>query len=114
MIKLNPLHMRFRITFQEQINTKGTDGLMSSVWTDIEGMESVAASIVGLSGKELQAVGQSISQYNARITIYKQNNVNTSNRILHNGLVYDIIDIIPDPTNQLYFTLMCKTGFTNG
>ena len=111
-IAIKPVDMRFRVDIQYKAEIQNANGSISETWTNL--VEAVPASILGLSGKELEAVGQQVGQYNARITIYKQNNLNTSNRILHNSSVYDIIDIIPDPTNQLYMSLMCRTGFTNG
>ena len=112
MIKLNPLQMRFRIEIQYKAISQDSNGITSTVWTTLA--SGVSASVLGLSGRELEVVGQQAAQYNARVMIYKRTDIDESMRILFDGRTYAIIDIIPDPTNNLYMSLMCKTGFTNG
>ena len=112
MIALKPVDMRFRIKIEYRSNSQDSDGVESNTWTTL--VENLPASVLGLSGRELEAVGQQVAQYNARIMIYKRNDINEGMRISFDGRIYDIIDIIPDPTNNIYMTIMCKTGFTNG
>ena len=112
MLGYNPALMRFRITIEHKVVTQNTEGLQTNSWAVLA--SNVPAGIEGLTGKEIQAVGQPVSQYNATILIYKRTDINSSMRILFDNRLYDIIDIIPDPTNNLYFRLLCKTGFTNG
>lgn len=112
MIKFKPLDMRFRIKIEYKSTVQNSDGLGTTSWVTL--VDNLPASVLGLSGRELDAVSQQVAQYNARVTIYKRNDINEAMRISFDGRIYDIIDIIPDPTNNLYMSLMCKTGFTNG
>ncbi len=112
MLKVKPSQMRFRVDIQQKQRTIDANGITSETWVNVA--TSVPANVYALSGGELVAVAQTVSQYNARITIYKRSDINASMRIVFDGRNYDIKDIIPDPTNEIYTTLMCKTGFTNG
>ncbi len=111
MLKIKPAEMRFRINIQQKTQALDSSGFATDTWANIA--TSVPAQIYAISGRELEAVAQNVAQYNARIVIYKRN-VTEDMRIVFDGRNYDIKDIIPDPTNNLYLTLMCKTGFTNG
>jgi len=104
--------MRFRVDIQQKQRVIDSNGITSETWVNVA--TSVPAGVHALSGGELVAVAQTVSQYKARITIYKRSDINESMRIVFDGRNYDILDIIPDPTNEVYMTLMCKTGFTNG
>ena len=112
MLKIKPSALRFRVTIQQKQRTIDSNGITSESWVNVA--TSVPAGVHALSGGELIAVGQTVSQYNARITMYKRSDLNESMRIVFDGRNYDIKDIIPDPTNEVYITLMCKTGYTNG
>lgn len=112
MIKLKPLDMRFRIKIEYRSTVQNSEGLETTTWETL--VDNLPASVIGLSGRELEAVSQQVSQYNARIMIYKRTDINESMRISFDNRIYDIIDIIPDPTNNIYMSIMSKTGFTNG
>jgi|18_taG_2_1085343.scaffolds.fasta_scaffold00622_9 SPP1 family predicted phage head-tail adaptor len=112
MLNLKPADMRFRVTIQSQQRVVDSNGLETVTWVDVA--TNVPAGIIALSGRELEALAQPIAQYNARVTIYKRNDIDESMRLVFDGRNYDIKDIIPDPTNNVYMSLMCKTGYTNG
>lgn len=112
MLKIKPSALRFRGSIQKKTTTQDSNGIETTSWVNVA--TNVAMGVYGLSGNELLAIGQTVAQYNARITIYKRTDIDESMRIVFDGRNYDIKDIIPDPTNEVYFTLMCKTGFTDG
>jgi len=112
MLKIKPSRLRFRVIIQQKQRVIDSDGITSETWVNVA--TNVPAGVYALSGGELIAVAQTVAQYNARITMYKRNDIDESMRIVFDGRNYDIKDIIPDPTNELYITLMCKTGYTNG
>lgn len=111
-MKFSPAQMRFRIDIQEQSRSQDSNGLEDVTWTNVA--TSVPAQVYPISGREIEAIAQPVAQYNVRIVIYKRSDINESMRIVFDGRNYDIKDIIPDPTNNVYLTLMCKTGYTNG
>lgn len=112
MLKIKPSEMRFRVTIQQKVRVKDSNGITSDTWTNVA--TSVPAQVYAISGRELEAVAQHVAQYNVRIVIYKRTDINESMRIVFDGRNYDIKDIIPDPTNNVYLTMMCKTGYANG
>lgn len=111
-IKLKPLLMRFRVDIQDKSSTKDGDGNQVIEWVDFK--TSMPASIYHLSGKELMSADQLESQHNARIVMYKMDGLKTRMRITHNDVYYYINDIVVDPTNNLYQTMLVTTGFKNG
>ena len=111
-IAISPALMRFRIKIEYESTSQDAEGIETTTWLTL--VDDLPAGVIGLSGRELDAVGQLGSQYNARITIYKRSDIDESMRIVFDGRIYDIIDIIPDPTNELYQSIMSRTGFTNG
>lgn len=111
MLKINPAEMRFRINIQQFTQVQDSNGIATDTWANVA--TSVPAQVYPISGRELEAVAQHVAQYNVRIVIYKRA-VTEDMRIVFDGRNYDIKDIIPDPTNNVYLTLMCKTGYTNG
>jgi len=111
MLKIKPADMRFRVTIQEKQRVQDSNGILTDTWVDIA--TDVRASVRSISGRELIAVSQNVAQYDSMIIIYKRD-INESMRIVFDGRNYDIEAIIPDVTNEVYTTLMCKTGYVNG
>lgn len=112
MLKIKPSDLRFRVTIEEKQRVQDANGIISETWVDVA--TEIPAGVYALSGRELIEMNQQVAQYSARITIYKRDDINEAMRIVFDGRNYDIIDIIPDPTNEVYTTMMCKTGFVNG
>lgn len=112
MLKIKPSHLRFRVTLQEKQRVQDSSGMLTDTWVNVA--TDIPAGVHALSGGELIASAQNVAQYNARITMYKRNDIDESMRIVFDGRNYDIKDIIPDPTNEVYIQLMCKTGYVNG
>ncbi|MCW8960200.1 MAG: phage head closure protein [Ignavibacteriaceae bacterium] len=103
--------MRHRVDIQEFTRVQDSNGISTDTWANVA--TSVPAQVYPLSGNELIASEQTIAQSNVRIVMYKRT-INEAMRIVFDGRNYDIKSIIPDPTNNVYITLMCKTGYTNG
>jgi SPP1 family predicted phage head-tail adaptor len=107
MLAFKPAMMRHRIAIQENTKTQDSNGVLSNSWADVSGMSSVPAEFRFLSGSERIASAQTHADYKARITIYKVY-ISEDMRISFDGKLYDIIDILPDPTNEVYLNIMVR------
>ncbi len=70
----------------------------------------VPAEVVPLSGREFIAAGAEQAGVVARVTIRRLEGVLPSMRIRHLGLVYNILQVLPDPTFRRHLTLMVESG----
>jgi head-tail adaptor len=112
MLKLKPSLMRHTAIVQSKVRTQDSEGIESYVWTDVH--TGVPCSVYPLSGKEYVASSQLGSQITVRITLYNITPFDASMRLVVNSKYYDIIDILPDPTDNVYITVMAKQGVSNG
>ena len=104
--------LRHRITLQSLGEVRGPDGESESAWTVFA--TNVPASIVPLSGREFLSAGAEHGQVTARITIRWRPGVLDTMRVLHDGDVYAIKAVLPDPTLRRHITLMVEKGVSNG
>lgn len=104
--------LRHRITLQAQGQTRGPDGEWEPAWTDFAA--NVPASIVPLSGREFLSAGEMQGEVTARITIRWRPGVVDTMRVLHDGTVYAIRAVLPDPTLRRHITLMVGGGVSSG
>lgn len=104
--------LRQRITLQQQAETRGPDGEYLPAWTAFA--VNVPASIVPLSGREFISAGEMQGEVSARITIRWMPGVVDTMRVLHDGTVYTIRAVLPDPTLRRHITLMVGVGVSNG
>jgi len=105
-LTFKPADMRHRVTFQEKIRTQDSNGLETYTWTDVTNAISIPASVIPLSGKEFLTSQQTTNSINARVTIYKNTAIDESMKMVFDSQDYNIISILPDPTNQIYYNLM--------
>jgi SPP1 family predicted phage head-tail adaptor len=112
MLKLKPSLMRHTAVIQSKTRTQDADGMESIAWTNEH--TSVPCSVYPLSGKEYVSSAQIGSEITVRITLYNITPFDASMRLVVNSKNYDIIDILPDPTDNVYLTLMARQGVSNG
>jgi len=105
-LTFNPVDMRHRVTFQEKISTQDSEGLETFTWTDVTNAISIPASVIPISGKEFLSSQKMVVNISARVTIYKNTAINESMKMVFSGQNYNIISILPDPTNEIYYNLM--------
>lgn len=107
--------LRHRIKIQSKTLIQDPDtGAMDDNWIDIVGFENVPAEVTSLSGKEFTAAQAIQAQYDARILI-RHCDIDTSNRILYDGQVFNITAVLPDDkSRQIYLTLLVNSGLNQG
>lgn len=98
--------LRHRITLQKQERVIDEYGGVSPdlCWTDAA---TVWASFDRLSGQEFWASQQTQSEASVQIRIRYLPGVNTTMRVTHKDVFYNIVGILPDNKNR-ELILMCK------
>lgn len=87
-------------------------GELRREWTNVA---TVWASIAPLSAREFIQSGMSVNDVSARITLRWQSDFLPTDRIVHNGVVYQIKGILPDmDSGREYVTLPCSQGLNDG
>lgn len=106
--------LRHRIDIQQKVQTQDPySGALIVTWADFAA--SIAAAINPVSAKELMAGQQTHSQLTTRFVIRYRPGVDSNMRVLHNGTVYEIDGVIPDPDSGLeWITLACSSGVSDG
>ena len=97
---MNAGRLRHRITLQALTRTTDDFGGVSEVWTDAA---TLWASVEPLKGDEYfsatstKAMPQAVASVDARMWIRPRIGINPAlNRVVHNGITYDIISVIGD------------------
>lgn len=110
--------LRHRIDIEALTTTLDTDtGEQTQDWQTIRDSnepELIPAEIVPLSGHEFIAAQAVQAGVTTRITIRWRADIDPSMRIVHEGSLYDIKAILPDPTLRRHITLMCSSGVNDG
>ena len=112
MLNFKPALMRHTALIQSKTRTQDSDGNGSYTWTDEH--TNVPCSILALSGKEYVTSSQLGSEIVVRFNMYNLTPLDASMRIVANSMNYDIVDILPDPTNNVYINIMARQGVSNG
>lgn len=89
-----------------------TKGAVKREWVPFR--LAVPAEVAPHSGREFVAAQALQSGVNTRITIRREDGVVAKMRAVHEGAVYDIKAVMPDPTFRHHVTLMCETGVNDG
>lgn len=109
--------LRHRIDVQAFTATTNDDtGITSEAWATIIGVGEplIPAEIVPLSGREFVAAQAVQAGVTTRITIRWKDGIAPSMRVLHDGLIYNVKAVLPDPTLRRHITLMCEQGINRG
>lgn len=70
--------------------------------------------IFPLSGSEFVAAAATQAGVSTRITMRWNPQTKASDRIVHDGAIYDIAAVLPDFTNRKWLTVMCRSGVNDG
>jgi len=111
--------LRHRITFQEQVETRDSEGVLTVSWenawldSDTE-LVDVPAEVLTGAGREFNASGQVQAETTARITLRWFNGLVPTWRILWDGHVYNIGSIETDATARREWRLRCTGGVSDG
>lgn len=71
----------------------------------------VYAQIVPSSAREFIAANAQQSEVRGRIVIRSRSDIDATMRIIHRGMAYQILGVLPDPVNGLeYMTLPVSQG----
>lgn len=102
--------LRHRIDLQQPVyeQNQTTGDKVVAEWATVA---RLWAAVVPVSGREFMAAQAEQSKVSARITTRYKGDVLPSMRIVHNGDVYNIEAILPDPDSGFeYITIMVSTG----
>lgn len=111
MIAAGRLRHRVAIQRPQQVQDPVT-GALTPIWVPVA---DVWAEIVPLSAREFVAAQAMNSEVSTRITIRRRADVDSTCRILHGGVVYNIAGVLADPVSgREYLTLPCSTGANDG
>ncbi|MBW5800065.1 phage head closure protein [Halomonas elongata] len=105
--------LRHRITLQRYEDQKqGPSGELIGRWIDVA---TVWASIEALSAREFIAAQSTQSEITVRITIRYRPGLDATMRAVHDGAIYNIHGVLPDPRSRRhYLTLPVSEGVTDG
>jgi len=126
---VNPGKYRHRITFQEQVETRDSEGALSldwqNVWLDSETeLADVPAEVLLGAGREFNASGKVQAETAARINLRWFPGLQESWRILwdgefdsdnkYSGSIFNIGAIETDATARREYRLRCTAGVNDG
>ncbi|WP_272670930.1 phage head closure protein [Providencia sp. PROV147] len=98
--------LRHIVTFQRNELIKLPSGARGNQWVDIA---TTRAEVKPISGRELLASGAEMSEITVRVWMRFRPDINSTCRMVFNGLNYDIQSVIPDVKNTR-LELLCKQG----
>lgn len=106
--------LRHRVTFQARQNVQDpVTGETVITWVDA--WTNIAAAVEPLSASERISAQAQHSEVSARITVRPLPGLTARHRVLHNGRVYNIEGVIPDPdSGQEWATLPVSEGASDG
>ena len=103
--------LRHRVTIEQLATTRDELGGVVESWATVT---IVPAEVWPLSGREFVAAQATQAGVTTRITIRYQAGIEPAMRVTHDGAIYNIRAVLPDPTLRRHLTLMCETGVNNG
>ena len=101
--------LRHRVAIERPVSTRDDFGGVIESWQTVA---TVWAEIHPLSGREFLAAQSTQSGVTTRITIRHLPGVTAAMRVNHDGALYNIRAVLPDPTLARHIALMCETGIT--
>lgn len=108
-------NLRHRITIQKKTVTDRHPATGTEITEWVPLWESVPAEVVPLSVREFVAAQAVQSKLSARIRIRWRAGIDASMRILHDGRIFNIEGVLPDPdSGRSYLTLACSEGVNSG
>ena len=101
-----------RITIQVKQAGQDDWGQPLATWVDFA--KDVPANILFSTGREYVKSDKEVNKAHASIRIRWMVGVTAQMRVLHDGMIFDIDDVLPDLAGRKYVDLPCSTGATNG
>jgi len=106
--------LRHRVSIEKLVQEQDTDGALEEDWIDQFG-KLLPAEIVALSGRELIAAQAVQSKVATRIRLRYRSGIEPAMRIVHRGLAYNILALVPDPdSGRTFVTAICESGVNAG
>ena len=99
--------LRHRLTLQSKTTTQDAYGAAVVSWAD---QGEVWGAIEPITGKEYFAQDQVQSEVRVRIVLRYTSGLDTTWRVKHSGLYYDIVDVIDHDLQGRMMTLMARQG----
>lgn len=105
--------LRHRIALEQLVETQDPDtGAIDTAWSTFAA--DVPAEILPMSGREILAAQAVESGARVRFVIRAGLAIDTRMRVAHEGLAYNITEIVLDPTLRRHVTIMAEAGVRNG
>jgi SPP1 family predicted phage head-tail adaptor len=107
--------LRHRITVEQLTETQDpSTGAVSQAWTTFAA--DVPCDVLPLSGREILAAAAADSGQRMRFVIRYGNSVGVvpTMRISHESQLFNITEIVPDPSLRDCVTLIAEAGIRNG
>lgn len=105
--------LRHRVTIQSPVVEQDSNGSPVTNWVDT--WVNVPAAIEPLSAREFIAAQAAQSEVKARIVIRWRPGLSATQRILHNGKIYNPAGWLPDPeSGREYVTAPVSEGVNQG
>ena len=101
--------LRHLVAIERPVSTRDDFGGVIESWQTVA---TVWAEIHPLSGREFIAAQSTQAGVTTRITIRHLPGVTAAMRVNHDGTLYNIRAVLPDPTLVRHIALMCETGIT--
>ncbi len=105
--------MRHQITLQQL--SGAVDELNQPIpddWADV--VAGIYADIRYLSGLETVKSDAPVGVSRCSIRIRWRAGVTVGMRVLHDGTVFDVKSVLPDPTGKRHIDMVAETGMSNG
>lgn len=99
--------LRHRITIERQATAQDDWGGVVNHWATIG---TFSASIEPINGREYFAAQAVQSEVTARIRMRYHPDVLPSDRVNHNGTIYNVLSIIDKDMKNIQLELMCKSA----
>jgi len=110
--------LRHRVDVQQLTTEQDSDtGAVEESWLSImpAGTEgTMPARIEAVTGKEFVSSQAVQAQVTTRIKIRRWPEIQPRMRVVHEGLSYNIVAVLPDLTQQRVINLMCESGVNDG
>jgi SPP1 family predicted phage head-tail adaptor len=116
-MKMLAPRLRHRIDVQEFTTTQDSEtGAVVEEWVSIldSNEELMPAEIMPMSGKEYVAAASIQANVNTKITVRWRSDIQPAMRVVHDGTIYNVRAVLPDPTLRRHITLMCSSGVNDG
>lgn len=110
-MRIGALRQRVRIE-QPVIGRDPDTGDTIESWATYS--DDLPAEIVPLSGREFIQSGANQAELTARATVRWDPGIQPTMRLIHEGRIYQITAVLPDPTFRRHATLMLGTGVNDG